>query len=194
MNLRFIMTTLQGIAIFLCCFGVISSLRAQESSPYGVSLGAVTRDSVLTPIAIRSAGNAGIVVDFANRSDSTHPIPAHFFGSGFGIFGSYQDYAWNLLKQAGIMNVRFDANIPQVFQTTSPNWSKIDSIVSYVARMGLEPIIIMDYTPPWLQPPTSPCDSVNPIFNVPTNISKWADIAAQYVHHGFSFSGSGEEL
>ena len=127
--------------------------------------------------------STGIAVDFANLSDSTHPISAHFFGSGFGIFGSYQDYAWNLLKQAGIMNVRFDANIPQVFQTTSPNWSKIDSIVSYVARMGLEPIIIMDYTPPWLQPPTSPCDTVNPIFDVPTNISKWADIAAQYVHH-----------
>ncbi|MGC8654561.1 MAG: GH39 family glycosyl hydrolase [Candidatus Kryptoniota bacterium] len=127
--------------------------------------------------------SAGIVVDFANRSDATHPIPDHFMGSGFGFFGSYQDYAWNLLKQAGIINVRFDANIPQVFQTTTPNWSKIDSTISYVARMNLHPIMIMDYTPPWLQPQTSPCDSVIPAHDVPTSISKWADIAAQYVHH-----------
>lgn len=49
--------------------------------------------------------------------------------------------------------------------------------------MDLKPIMIMDYTPPWLQPQVSPCDSVIPAHDVPTNISKWADIAAQYVHH-----------
>jgi hypothetical protein len=127
--------------------------------------------------------DAYITVDFLNETDTSHPIPTHLLGSGFGFFGSYQDYAWNLLKQTGFINVRFDANIPQVFQTPTPNWSKMDSTISFVARMGLRPIMIMDYTPPWLQPSVSSCDSVIPAHDAPTSISSWAGIAAQYVHH-----------
>jgi len=49
-----------SLMILLECSGVSSWAWAQESSPWGVSLGAVTSDSVLTPIGLRLAAQCGI--------------------------------------------------------------------------------------------------------------------------------------
>lgn len=118
-----------------------------------------------------------VSVDFADQADTTHPIPAYFFGAGFATFGQYSDYAWTMLKQAGFVNVRFDASFGIVWQsaTSTPDFSAIDPTVSLVQSEGLHPIMIMDYCPTWLQ--TSSTNSV------PSSLSEWADLAAQYVHH-----------
>ena len=125
-----------------------------------------------------------VVVDFADRADTSHPIPADFFGAGFSSFNGYSDLAWTMLKQAGFVNVRFDANLGQVWQsaTATPDFSAIDQTVSFVASEGLKPIMIMDYCPSWLR--TSSTD------NMPADLSEWANLAAQYVHHeDFTFPG-----
>lgn len=53
------MTAWLSLAIF-CSLGRVPFVQAQQTSPFGVSLGAVTRDSVLTPIGLRLAAQCGI--------------------------------------------------------------------------------------------------------------------------------------
>ena len=136
---------------------------------------------------LRAAG-PDITVDFGSRANLALPIPAGMFGAGFGQVTQVNSAAQTLLLQAGIAMTRFDSQLPAVFPNpppAQPNWNPLDTLVSAAATAGFHPLVIMDYTPAWLQPNPNPCDLVPtaPSHAPPTHDDQWAGIAALVVQH-----------
>ena len=123
---------------------------------------------------------SAITADFGSRTFTNYPIPADMFGTGRGesiptVSGR------DLLTAAGLTESRINANIPLVYATQTPNWSKIDPLISTIQAAGQHAILQLTYSPPWLQPTTAPC--IGNQYAAPTNSSEWAGIAAAYVAH-----------
>jgi Glycosyl hydrolases family 39 len=133
----------------------------------------------LTLLGIASAQT--ITANFGQRKLTARPIPAGLFGINLsdlqdpGTLGELQD--------AGITWTRKMAKIPQVYATQTPNWQPVDWYMQLVQQSGQHPLIVMDATPPWLEPSSKPCGSGNAERAAPSNISQWAQIAAAYVAH-----------
>jgi hypothetical protein len=122
-----------------------------------------------------------VSVDFGSRTNTAHPIPANLFGYGRGE--SLQTTAdRTLLTQAGITTPRLYAQIPLVYATQTPNWTKIDPMIASIQAAGQHVMLQMSYTPPWLQPSPNPCGAGAPTV-APADVTKWAQIAASYVAH-----------
>ena len=64
----------------------------------------------------------------------------------------------------------------------TPDWTKIDPYIASIKNTGQHPILQMTLTPPWLEPSPNPCGAGAQTV-VPTDINKWAQIAAAYVAH-----------
>ncbi|HVJ08437.1 MAG TPA: choice-of-anchor D domain-containing protein [Acidisarcina sp.] len=122
-----------------------------------------------------------IAVDFGSRTSTTYPVSADLFGYGRGeSIHSASDRT--LITQAGVTVARLYAQIPQVYATQIPNWTKIDPMIAAIQSAGQKAMLQMSGTPPWLQPSPNPCGAGNS--NVPpTNLSQWAQIAASFVAH-----------
>jgi len=120
-----------------------------------------------------------VSADFGNRADFAHRIPA----GGFGInLAALKDpNSLDQIRQAGITESRKIAEIPVVYATTTPNWDSLDWNMSLAQSTGLHPLIVLAYTPSWLQPTQGPCAGVPTV--PPTDIGRWAQIAASYVAH-----------
>jgi len=74
------------------------------------------------------------------------------------------------------------AQIYNVFKNgPTPDWTKIDPLVATVQASGQKAILQFNQSPPWLIPTTGSCSGN--AYAAPTNISQWAQIAAQYVTH-----------
>jgi len=132
--------------------------------------------------SLRPAGPTSvptISADFANRNNRTRRIPA----GGFGInLAALQDRTiLTDLTQAGITENRKMAAIPEVYATTTPDWRAFDSNMKLEKSVGLHPLIVLAYSPPWLQPTQGPCAGVPTV--PPTDIAQWAQITASYVAH-----------
>lgn len=153
-------------------------------------------------------GNADLSVDFGSRQSQTYPISPTFFGvGGLGITNVINQAA-PFLPQASLRLTRFGDFIPGTFPTlasaTDPaqqNWTSFDSIMSSIQANHLQPVLIVNYSPVWLQPqnqnPPLPnyCQSgtmkVDPSHVKPTFIvngqdvgdQKWGQLAAQVVAH-----------
>jgi hypothetical protein len=109
-------------------------------------------------------------------------IPSGLFGSQLGNLTSVPEM--KTLVAAGITGTRTYANVAEVFASQSPNWSYIDTDLSWFQQSGLKAILMIAYTPPWLLPATNPCASGVPASHAaPSNNSSYASIAAQYVAH-----------
>jgi hypothetical protein len=87
----------------------------------------------------------------------------------------------NLLTQAGVTEARLSAQITLVFATSTPNWSKIDPLISTIQAAGQHAMLQLNQSPPWLQPTSGSCSGN--VYSAPTNISQWAQMATQYVAH-----------
>ena len=83
-------------------------------------------DSVLNKAGFATVTvSSGLSADFGSRADTSRPIPAELFG--FGRAESLHNSAdGQLLASAGLTTGRLYANIPAVFATTTPDWTKID--------------------------------------------------------------------
>lgn len=124
---------------------------------------------------------SNIVVDFGSRTTTAYPISADMFGAGRGeSLHSVADR--NLLTQAGVTVSRLYAQIPLVYATQNPNWTKIDPLIASIQAAGQKALLQMSLTPPWLQPAINPCGPGNDTV-APTDPAKWAQIAASYVAH-----------
>jgi len=150
---------------------------------------------VNSPFQIPLAGTGGpssvhpadITVDFGSRSPSQFAIPAGALGAQY-IAG---DPYWKILSsvpnqtaiaQAGVKSTRMHANVPEVYATTTPDWSKIDDTIAALQAVGIHPIIEIDLTPAWLRPATPLCPT-HPETSVPVDLVRWGNMAASYVAH-----------
>jgi Glycosyl hydrolases family 39 len=125
---------------------------------------------------------SSLTADYGSRVDTTHPIPADMFGTGRGE-SMHSTADRNLLTQAGLTVTRLYAQIPLVYATQTPDWTKIDPLITSIQAAGQHPMIQMSLTPLWLQPsPNTLCGTGNTM-TAPTDVNKWAQIAASYVAH-----------
>ena len=142
----------------------------------------VKDNSLGTSVSGSATVYTGVAVDFASRSTSLHKVSANFFGAE--RMNSLKTTAdLDLVKAAGISYARFYAGIPQTFPTSStPNWSAIDATIEKISTGGTKIMLQMYQTPTWLQPSPNPCGTGN--YNaMPTDVNRWAQLAAQYVQH-----------
>ncbi|HZS77021.1 MAG TPA: hypothetical protein VFA41_10450 [Ktedonobacteraceae bacterium] len=155
-----------------------------------------------------NTGPADFTVDFQNRSLHTYPIPSTFLGVGGLGITNVINVAAPYLPQASMRLTRFGDFMPDVFanpaSATNPalqNWSKFDQIMSIIRDNHLVPIMILTYSPTWLQPQNQNPAQVNycltnpqksdPSHVKPTFIvngqdvgpQKWGQLAAQVVAH-----------
>ena len=145
------------------------TVRATDSAVGKTSGGVVTVFSSLT-------------ADYGSRTDTSHPVPADLFGTGRGE-SMHSTSDRNLLTQAGLTVARLYAQIPLVYATQTPDWTKIDPLIASIKAAGQQPMIQMSLTPLWLQPsPNTLCGTGNTM-TAPTDVNKWGQIAASYVAH-----------
>ena len=116
---------------------------------------------------------------FGYRENRAHPIPARWLGINLAALNDSNSLTE--LTQAGFSESRKIAGIPEVYETTTPNWNSIDRNMTMQQSNGLHPVILLAYSPPWLQPTQGPCAGVPTV--PPTDIAQWAQIAASYVAH-----------
>ncbi len=124
---------------------------------------------------------SAVTADFGSRGNNTAAVPADMFGYGRGESLRTTDDR-NLLTAAGVTVSRMSAQIYNVFKNgPTPDWTKIDPLVATVQASGQKAILQFNQSPPWLIPTTGSCSGN--AYAAPTNISQWAQIAAQYVTH-----------
>ena len=117
-------------------------------------------------------------VDFGSRGANANPVPAGMFGAQY--LESMHDAADLALMQAGgITQGRTYAQIPAVFQTSTPNWAPIDATIKRItANGGVKVMLEMYQMPTWLQASTY-CG----VYSIPSDLNAWGSIGAQYVKH-----------
>ncbi len=160
-----------------------------------VALLTITDGAINSPHTVAVSGSGGprtavaasISVDFGSRSRTQIPISSGMLGAHYLVGDPY----WQILSdaanqtavvQAGLKSTRMHANIPNVYATTTPDWTKIDGSIKSLQGLGVHPILEMDFTPPWLQPATLLCPN-NPVTSVPADLTQWGQMAASFVAH-----------
>jgi hypothetical protein len=130
-------------------------------------------------------GGSGLTVDFANRDGLTAQLAPNIMGSVGSDFGPQNPYVYSMLGAAGFAYVRVNALVPDVFSSPTPNWTFIDPLLASIQQSRMKVLLILTYTPTWLQPANNPCLSVgsDPSHAPPADLSAYAAIAAAYVKH-----------
>lgn len=160
-----------------------------------VALLTITDSAINSPQTVAASGNGGlatavpasITVDFGSRSGTQMAIAnsmvgAHYLG-GDPYWGILSDATnQSAVVQAGLKSTRMHANIPNVYATMTPDWTKIDPTIQSLQALGVHPILEFDLTPPWLRSSTALCPN-NPAASVPSDLVKWGQMAASYVAH-----------
>jgi hypothetical protein len=118
-----------------------------------------------------------VTADFDGRSGATHRLQPGWLGAQYaeGLDAS----SMVLLEGAGIRTTRTYANLPAVFASPTPDWTKLDPKIAKLQAFGVRPIMEVAYTPVWLRPDPNPCVGGENVG--PTDINKWAELAAAVV-------------
>jgi hypothetical protein len=124
---------------------------------------------------------SGISVDFGSRNNTKYPIPSGILAINH-LDGLHNPSDMALAASAGFKVSRTYANVPLVYATQTPDWTKIDPLIANLQALGVHVILQVAYTPVWLQPNPNPCGAGNTTA-APTNINIWAQLAASYVAH-----------
>jgi len=124
---------------------------------------------------------SGISADFGGRTFTNYPIAADIFGAGRGE-AMHSTADRTLITQAGVTVSRLYAQVPLVFSTTTPDWTKIDPMIASIQAAGQKVLLQISLTPPWLQPNPNPCGTGNTTV-APTDVNQWGQMAAAYVAH-----------
>jgi hypothetical protein len=118
---------------------------------------------------------SNVSADFGGRAGGV-VIPANLFSAQY--VERLPLTVQEMFENAGFSGGRTYAKVQNVYATATPDWTKIDGIISKYQTVGISPIIEMAYAPSWLLP-SNPC-SVN---TAPTDVNQWAQLAASYVAH-----------
>ena len=120
-------------------------------------------------------------IDFGGRSNSTVPIAPGMIAGQLGYLAN--SVGLSLLHQANYQEFRIDAGLQNIYGTPTPDWTKLDPNVTLLQSNGFRPLIVIDYTPSWLQG-TNYCPSgTSSVHNVPNDVNKWGQLAAAVVAH-----------
>ena len=160
-----------------------------------VALLTITDGATNSPQTVAASGLGGprtvlaasITVDFGSRSGTQIAIPSGMLGAQYLAGDPYWAIVSDAANQsavagAGLRPTRMHANIPNVYATTTPDWSKIDPAIRALQALGVHPILELDLTPPWLRSSTALCPT-NPAASVPADMAKWGQMAAAFVAH-----------
>src|SRR6478672_3134225 len=120
-------------------------------------------------------------IDFGGRSNSTVPIAPGMIAGQLGYLAN--SVGLSLLHQANYQEFRIDAVLQNIYGPPTPDWTKLDPNVTLLQSNGFRPLIVIDYTPSWLQG-TNYCPSgTSSVHNVPNDVNKWGQLAAAVVAH-----------
>jgi hypothetical protein len=124
---------------------------------------------------------SGVDVDFGARASTAYPIRSGFLGA------SHVDWLHNsadtaLLAASGISTSRTYADLSEIYAGQAPNWSALDASIATLQANGIHALLVVTYTPVWLQPNPNPCGWDYPDVS-PTDFGIWADLAASVVAH-----------
>lgn len=140
---------------------------------------------------------ADIAVDFSHRQNHVHAIASDLLGlNGFAKIsnnGQVVDY----VSSAHINLVRVSVDMVDTFSTETSvnpqqqNWTRFDQVMTIIQTRSLQPILLISYSPQWLQPSANLCGGGDPSHVMPTYIvngqnlgpQKWGALAAQVVAH-----------
>lgn len=115
-----------------------------------------------------------VSANFGNRSGATPVIPSGIFSIG-GMGSTVQDpTALSRVTAAGLDGTRVWIPLPQIYATSTPNFSYLDREMDTIKAFGLHPLGVIYQTPPSLA--SSPCLP-------PSNAWKWGQMAAAVVAH-----------
>jgi hypothetical protein len=130
--------------------------------------------TVATLFGACSAQSQTVYANFANRNGATKPVPAGLFGVG-GTGSTVRNQApVNLITTAGMNQTRFWISLAQVYATSTPNFSSIDSALKIMQASGLHPLAVIYATPSSLGSRTC---------SPPSSTWKWGQMAAAVVAH-----------
>jgi PKD domain/Glycosyl hydrolases family 39 len=125
-------------------------------------------------LGLSAAHAQTVTADFAGRSGSTPVVPAGLFSVG-GTGSTVQNSsAINLLTTAGLDRTRFWVSLQQIFATSTPNYSYLDSNLTRMQAAGLHPMAVIYNTPSSLG--SQGCSA-------PSNPAAWGKLAASVVAH-----------
>src|SRR5436305_8784979 len=125
------------------------------------------------PAQVTAITTSDITVDFGMRNNTIHPIPTHMFGlAGYGFIGIANQIA-DYLPPAGLETIRVGSaggvNLSTIFpnpesatDASQQNWSVFDTLLTTLSTQNLHAILLLSYSPPWLQP-----QNQNPPLNNP---------------------------
>lgn len=154
---------------------------AMRRTGFHVTTTLVTLAFLLANSSTASGQSGTVTADFGSRSTALHPIPSGMFGLNMA---KISDGAIDLVPQAGFTDARRMAGIPVVYASPTPDWSSLDGAMTQAQNAGLHPLVTLTHTPDWLLPSPNPCVGLASLENAPpTDIQKWAQIAASYVAH-----------
>ncbi len=131
---------------------------------------------------------AQVTIDYGDRaSGAAKPIAPGVLGTQLGFLQGTG--ALNQLKQGGFSKIRINAQLANIYAHggSNPDWTAIDPLLKQLQSAGLKPLIVMGFTPGWLQPTVTPCPTtvlgVSPYYAAPTDIGRWAQLTVQFVRH-----------
>jgi hypothetical protein len=148
-------------------------------------------------ISPHASSTSAITVDFASRQNHAHPIGNTIFGvNGFSKIKSNSQLL-NYLSTTHMKLERISVDMPGMFPTSASvnpqqqNWAVFDRSMTTIQALGLQPILTLEFSPPWLQPQNNSCPGVDPSHVYPTYMqsgtntgpSMWGTLAAQVVAH-----------
>ena len=137
----------------------------------------VKDNSVGTTVTSYISVYNNVWVDFGSRAANANPVAAGLFGTQY-VEAMKTSADLSLLEAGGITQDRTYADITTVFATSTPNWTAIDYTIKKVtANGGMHVMLEMFQTPTWLQ--QNSCG----VYSLPSNLTTWASIMQQYVHH-----------
>jgi hypothetical protein len=144
--------------------------------------------SVLLILCAAAPGGAQVTIDYGSRASATAKvIPPGILGTQLGFLQG--SGGLNQLKQGGFSSIRINAQLANIYAHggSNPDWTAIDPTLQSLQSAGLKPLIVMGFTPGWLQPAVTPCPTtvlgVSPYYSAPTDIGRWAQLTVEFVRH-----------
>jgi hypothetical protein len=130
--------------------------------------------AMATLFGASAAQSQTVSANFAGRSGATKQVPAGLFGIGGTDYTVRGQAPVNLITTAGLNQTRFWIALSQLYATSTPDFSFVDSTLTLMRASGLHPIAVLYGTPSSLA--SKPCAP-------PSNMAKWGQMAASVVAH-----------
>ena len=136
---------------------------------------------------------SSITADFGSRANNTAVVPAGMFG--YGRAESLRTTSdRNLLTEAGVTEARLAAQITLVFATSTPNWTKIDPLISTIQAAGQHAMLQLNQSPALAAAHHRVMRQQRPTRLRPVTASVGADGRAICRAHGHNISRRGHRL